>query len=86
MSEDQPPLPDPALSREQLQVIAAAAGGCARPVRLRGWRMVVDPVTGEVVSAVRSDEQPGGFIEVACGNRRAAVCPSCAWLYKGDTC
>jgi hypothetical protein len=73
-----------ALSAEQLRAIAETAAGCARPVRLRGWRMLVDPVTGEVISAVRSEEQPGGVIEVPCGNRRAAVCPSCAWLYKGD--
>ena len=73
------------LSPAQLAAIAEAATGCARPVRLRGWRTVCDPVTGEVLSAVRSEEQPGGFIEVPCGNRRAAVCPLCAWLYKGDT-
>lgn len=76
--------PDAALSGEQLAAIATAARACARPVRLRGWRTVADAVTGEVISAVRSDEQPGGVIEVPCGNRRAALCPSCAWLYKGD--
>ncbi len=76
--------PDAVLSGGQLAAIATAARVCARPVRLRGWRTVADAVTGEVISAVRSDEQPGGVIEVPCGNRRAAVCPSCAWLYKGD--
>jgi hypothetical protein len=82
---DNPARPDtPGLSGEQLAAIATAARLCARPVRLRGWRTVADAVTGEVISAVRSDEQPGGMIEVPCGNRRAAVCPSCAWLYKGD--
>jgi hypothetical protein len=93
MNPDDPALPVPVpagqlgeavLSRAELRVIAGAAAVCARPVRLRGWRTVCDPVTGEVLSAVRSEEQPGGFIEVPCGNRRAAVCPSCAWLYKGD--
>jgi hypothetical protein len=82
---DKPARPDAAvLSSEQMAAIATAASGCARPVRLRGWRTVADAVTGEVISAVRSEDQPGGFIEVPCGNRRAAVCPSCAWLYKGD--
>lgn len=78
--------PAPArLDGARLRELLDAAGGCARPIRLRGWRTVLDPVTGEVLSAVRSDEQPGGYLLVPCGNRRAAVCPSCAWLYKGDT-
>jgi hypothetical protein len=86
MRPDHPARPDPArLDGARLRELLDAAGGCARPVRLRGWRTVVDPVTGEVISAVRSEEQPGGYLLVPCGNRRAAVCPSCAWLYKGDT-
>ncbi|GAQ69705.1 hypothetical protein T45_01436 [Streptomyces turgidiscabies] len=28
---------------------------------------------------------PGGRLWVACGNRRASRCPSCAWTYAGDT-
>jgi hypothetical protein len=87
MSEDQRDQHDrdlPQLDAAGLAAIAVAAGRCARPVRLRGWRTVADAVTGEVISAVRSEEQPGGCLLVPCGNRRAAVCPPCAWLYKGD--
>ncbi|GGS97289.1 replication initiation protein [Streptomyces toxytricini] len=30
-------------------------------------------------------DEPGGRLRIACGNRRASRCPSCAWTYAGDT-
>ena len=30
-------------------------------------------------------QEPGGRLRLACGNRRASRCPSCAWTYAGDT-
>jgi len=62
---------------------AAAAGGCTSPVRLRPGRARVDAATGELAPVAGA----GGEDEViykACGNRRAAVCPSCAETYRAD--
>jgi hypothetical protein len=66
-------------------VASARAGGCANPVALVGRTDTVDAVTGEVVGSFGSDGLPGGRLLVACGDRRAAVCPSCARVYRGDT-
>jgi hypothetical protein len=60
------------------------AGGCARPVRLRGETVVVDTRTGEVRDSYSSAQELDGHTYVRCGNRRAAVCPSCSHEYKGD--
>jgi len=49
------------------------AGLCAHPVRLRG--VTLDRATGELAEA---------DLLVACKDRRAAVCPSCARLYQAD--
>jgi hypothetical protein len=75
----------PAARLAVLREIEDAAGRCRQPIRIRGRLTECDLATGEVISSVSSSEQPGGYIEIPCGNRRAAVCPSCAWLYKGDT-
>jgi hypothetical protein len=56
-------------------------GGCSRPVRLRG--RTIDTATGEVT--YDTAHEPDGVLLKACGNRRASVCPSCSWLYRGDT-
>jgi hypothetical protein len=61
------------------------AGRCRQPIRIRGWQREHDPQTGEVIAAVTSSDQPGGYLEVPCGNRREAICPPCSRLYKGDT-
>ncbi|MFK4084147.1 replication initiator [Kribbella sp. NPDC020789] len=63
----------------------ASAGGCQRPVRLRGESHIVSERTGRIISTRHTDDMPGGVIYKACGNRRAAVCPSCAETYRGDT-
>ena len=63
----------------------ASAGGCVRPVQLRGEAHVVSERTGRIISTRHTDDMPDGVIYKACGNRRAAVCPSCAEVYRGDT-
>ncbi|RKN09398.1 replication initiator [Streptomyces radicis] len=54
-------------------------GGCTNPVNLTGHGTTVDPATGEVLRSLN------GRLLVACGNRRAVVCPTCARVYRGDT-
>ncbi|MET8679446.1 replication initiator protein RepSA [Streptomyces sp. NPDC004647] len=66
--------------REQVR----RTGGCAQPVHLMGSKTTVDTRTGQVV-AYSTVSEPGGRLRVACGNRRASRCPSCAWMYAGDT-
>ncbi|MEV4430782.1 replication initiator protein RepSA [Streptomyces sp. NPDC049602] len=60
-------------------------GGCTAPIRLTGATKTLDPATGTVLHAYNTDAEPGGVLRVACGNRRASRCPSCAWTYAGDT-
>lgn len=78
---------------EDLRQLLADAGvsdaekrgrGCARPVRLVGSTMVVNPSTGEVGHCYSSSQELDGTTYVRCGNRRAEVCPSCSAEYKGD--
>ena len=54
-----------------------AVNGCARPIRLAGAHQLQDP-TGKVL------HHHGGDIFAPCGNRRAAVCPSCSDRYAAD--
>ncbi len=68
-----------------LRDIDDAARQCRQPIRLTGWQREHDPATGQIIAAVDSASQPGGYITVPCGNRREAICPACARLYKGDT-
>ena len=65
---------------EQMREVAC----CAHPIRLRGHIDAVDPATGEVTRTLDTSEAPGGVLLVACGNRRATACPSCAQTYRGD--
>ncbi|MCQ8830523.1 replication initiator protein RepSA [Streptomyces malaysiensis] len=60
-------------------------GGCADPIHLTGSTKTLDPTTGTVLHHYSTDVEPGGRLRVACGNRRASRCPSCAWTYAGDT-
>ncbi len=60
------------------------ARGCSRPVRLVGSTTLVDWDTGEVRPVYSSSSELDGTTYVRCGNRRAAVCPSCSREYKGD--
>ncbi|NEA37560.1 replication initiator [Streptomyces sp. SID13031] len=63
----------------------ASAGGCVRPIQLRGESHVVSERTGRIISTRHTDDMPDRVIYKACGNRRAAVCPSCAETYRADT-
>jgi hypothetical protein len=60
------------------------ARGCARPVRLVGATSLVDHDTGEIRPVYSSTSELDSITYVRCGNRRAAVCPSCSREYKGD--
>jgi hypothetical protein len=59
-----------------------SSGYCARPVRLQG-RIETCDVNGRR-RVWSTDGEPDGILRKACGNRREAVCPSCAERYRGD--
>jgi hypothetical protein len=64
---------------------ALSAGGCVRPIRLRGSVRDVDAATGEVLHDLDTENLPDKAIYVPCGDRRASVCPPCAETYRADT-
>ena len=61
-----------------------STGYCRRPVRLSGHIDTVDVATGEVETTYSTRREPDGTLLKCCGNRREAVCPSCAERYRGD--
>lgn len=66
-----------------LQHVAGAAA-CRHPIRLDGHIEVRSP-DGAVMATVDTVDMPDGAIYTPCGNRRAAVCPACAEVYRRDT-
>jgi len=64
---------------------AMAAGGCVRPIRLRGTIRDIDADTGEILSTLDTEDNPDNVIYLPCGDRRASVCPPCAETYRADT-
>ena len=60
-------------SPTELMAEVAGAGYCRHPIRLYGE--TVNTVTGEL----RNQQ-----LHLPCKDRRAAVCPSCSYLYKAD--
>ncbi len=62
-----------------------AAGGCVRPIRLRGTIRDIDPATGELLATLDTGDRPDQVIYLPCGDRRASVCPPCAETYRADT-
>ncbi|MFD9000708.1 replication initiator protein RepSA [Streptomyces sp. NPDC059582] len=72
----------PDFDRWQEQV--RRTGGCSHPIRLQGQTVTRDRATGDVLYSYSTENEPGGMLRVACGNRRASRCPSCAWTYAGD--
>ncbi|MEW2573849.1 replication initiator protein RepSA [Streptomyces sp. NPDC047070] len=72
----------PGFDRWQEQV--RRTGGCAHPIRLQGQTVTRDAKTRDVLYSYSTEHEPGGMLRVACGNRRASRCPSCAWTYAGD--
>ncbi|MCW5250087.1 replication initiator protein RepSA [Streptomyces sp. SHP 1-2] len=90
------PLSDPITLGDLLRVASAPdyirwedqirrTGGCSDPVHLTGWTLHKDKATGGTLHHYTTAVEPGGRLRVACGNRRASRCPSCAWTYAGDT-
>ncbi|WP_326649443.1 replication initiator [Streptomyces anthocyanicus] len=59
-------------------------GGCTNPIHLVGAATVYDTTTGAALLSYGSDVY-GGRLLIACGNRRASVCPACSALYRADT-
>jgi hypothetical protein len=53
-------------------------GACSHPIRLEGriWR------DGQL--EYDTARLPDGVHLAPCNNRRASMCPSCSWLYRGD--
>ncbi|HEY6423542.1 MAG TPA: replication initiator [Pseudonocardiaceae bacterium] len=60
----------------------ARCGHCSRPVRLRG-RVEHRSATGRRIT-YSTNAEPDRVLLIRCGNRRAAVCPSCSYEYAGD--
>ena len=54
---------------------ALAAGGCVRPIRLRGTVRDIDAATGEILHDLDTEDTPDKAIYLPCGDRRASVCP-----------
>ncbi|MFJ6507346.1 replication initiator protein RepSA [Streptomyces sp. NPDC091879] len=73
----------PGFDRWQDQV--RRTGGCSDPIHLVGQTVTRDRASGDVLYSYSTADEPGGRLRVACGNRRASRCPSCAWTYAGDT-
>jgi hypothetical protein len=61
-----------------------STGYCRRPVRLRGQVDAIDLASGEVRTTYSTAREPDETLLKCCGNRREAVCPSCAATYRGD--
>jgi hypothetical protein len=60
----------------------ARCGHCSHPVRLRGRIEHRSATGGRVVYS--TEAEPDRVLLIRCGNRRAAVCPSCSYEYAGD--
>jgi hypothetical protein len=61
-----------------------SVGYCRRPVRLSGRTDAIDRETGELRTVFSSECEPDSTLLTCCGNRREAVCPSCAEVYRAD--
>ncbi|MFJ4786020.1 replication initiator protein RepSA [Streptomyces sp. NPDC088794] len=70
---------------DRIQEQIRRTGGCSDPIHLHGATVTRDALTGQVLHSYSTDTEPGGRLRIACGNRRASRCPSCAWTYAGDT-
>jgi hypothetical protein len=89
-------LEDPATLNDLLRLAGSAGfdriqdqirrtGGCSDPIHLHGSTVTRDRTTGQILHRYDTDNEPGGRLRIACGNRRASRCPACAWTYAGDT-
>src|SRR3954470_21817350 len=59
-------------------------GYCRQPVQLKGRVDSIEASTGEGGRSSSTGREPDGTLLKCCGNRREAVCPSCARTYRGD--
>ncbi|MGD6744882.1 replication initiator protein RepSA [Streptomyces sp. BH106] len=73
----------PGFDRIQDQI--RRTGGCSDPIHIQGSTVTRDRATGQALYSYSTDNEPGGRLRIACGNRRASRCPACAWTYAGDT-
>lgn len=64
---------------DTLRVQLRSTGYCCRPIRLAGESR---DRSGRVVFSTH--EQPDRILRKGCGDRREAVCPTCAARYRGD--
>src|SRR6266516_810331 len=71
-------------ARWEAELDRAGVRICTHPVRLRGALDQVDPETGELHEVYSTDAEPVGVLLKGCGNRREAVCPACAAVYRRD--
>jgi hypothetical protein len=60
----------------------ARCGHCAHPVRLCGRIEHHSATRRHIIYS--TDAEPDQILLIRCGNRRAAVCPSCSYEYAGD--
>jgi hypothetical protein len=74
-----------AASFERWHEQVRSTGYCSNPVRLRGSTASVNVETGKLVTSYRTSNEPDGTLLVACRNRRATRCPSCADTYRQDS-
>ena len=63
---------------ERFEAQMRSTGYCFKPVRLQGRIDAVDVATGECRRTYSTEREPDATLLKACGNRREAVCPSCA--------
>ncbi|MGI5258928.1 replication initiator [Streptomyces angustmyceticus] len=68
-----------------IQAQVEHVAGCTRPVQLTGYTATLDATTGKPLSVYTTADEPTGRLLLACGNRRASVCPACSRLYAADT-
>jgi hypothetical protein len=61
-----------------------ATGGCSHPIQLVGETTTINTESGEVLHHFSTADQPPGYLLVACKNRRASVCSTCAETYRRD--
>jgi len=62
-----------------------STGGCADPIHLAGASSMIDAASGEILHRYDTADEPSHMLLVACRNRRASRCPSCAETYRADT-
>ena len=62
-----------------------STGGCADPIHLVGESTLIDSTSGEILHHYDTVDEPKRRLLVACRNRRASRCPSCAEMYRADT-